>query len=171
MKTLLLFCLMAVTFPARMSGLETVSAQHAQTEPADDISLMKPTDVAYSDAQAFAARLRQQGFEVNSIHRSKLESFFLGVNKAAFFRLGKGIIEVIFFPDAEAAGRIKVDLRCEGDRYIYTFRGQPQPRPTGDAMNSAYPMYFITRGNSFIVTNNSELATALTTNSSGLAKQ
>ena len=171
MKTLLLFCLIAITYPTTMSRLATVSAQRAQTEPAADTSLMKDTDVAYSDAQAFAARLREQGFEVTSIHRSKLEGFFLGVNKAAFFRMGKGIIEVIFFPDAEAAGRIKVDLRCEGDRYIYTFRGQPQPRPTGDAMNSAYPMFFIDRGNAFIVTNNSHLATALTTNSSGLAKQ
>ena len=158
MKTLLLFCLIAVTFPAHMSGPETVSAQYGQTERADDTSLLKPTDVAYLDAQAFAARLRQQGFEVNSIHRSKLEGF-LGVNKAAFFRMGKDVIEVIFFPDAEAASCIQVDLRREGDRYIYAFRGQPQPRPT-DAMNSAYPMYFIAQGNAFIVTNNSKLATA-----------
>ena len=136
MKTLLLFCLIAVTFPAAMSRLAAVSSQQAQTEPADDTSLMKATDVAYSDAQAFAARLREQGFEVASIHRSKLEGFFLGINEAAFFRMGKGVIEVIFFPDAEAARRIQVDLRRDGNHYIYTFRGQPQPRPTTDAMRS-----------------------------------
>jgi len=169
MKTLLLFCLIAVTVPAVMSRLATVSAQHTQTKPAADTSLMKPTDVAYSDAQAFAARLREQGFEVTSIHRSKLEGFFLGVNKATFLRMRKGVIEVILFPDGEAARRIQVDLARKGDRYIYTFRGQPQPRPS-DSMDSAYPLFFIARGNAFIVTDNSELATALTTNSFGLEK-
>ncbi|MEP6819967.1 MAG: hypothetical protein ABJA18_10575 [bacterium] len=169
MKTLLLSCLIAIAFAAELSV--NASATQTQTKRAEDISLMKSTDVAYSEALAFAAILRQQGFGVTSIHRSKLEGFFQGVNKAAFFRIGKGVIEMILFPDAEAARQIKVNMTREGQRYVYTFRGQPQPRQSGDTMNSAYPMYFITHGNAFIVTNNSELAIALTTNLAGLNKQ
>jgi len=169
MKTLLLSCLITIAFAGELSA--TVSATQTQTKQAEDVSLMKPTDAAYSEALRFAAVLRQQGFEVTSIHRSKLEGFFQGLTKAAFFRIGKGVIEVIFLPDAKAARQIEVNTRREGERYVYSFRGQPQLRPTADTMNSAYPNYFITHGNAFIVTNDSELATALNTNFARLDKQ
>ena len=67
MKTLLLSCLIAIAFAAELSA--TASTTQAQTKQAEDTSLMKSTDAVYSDALAFAALLREQGFEVISIHR------------------------------------------------------------------------------------------------------
>ncbi|SRR5258706_5637879 len=115
-----------------------------------DASLLRRSDIAYTDATEFASFLNQHGITVRSIHRSKLESFFRGVNKAAFFKTDRGILEVIFFPDNEAKSVSATEHR-ENKRYIYSFRGQPQPNPLGDTFNSARPMYFITHSSWFIV--------------------
>ena len=172
MKALLLICLIAIGFAAVGSEMSTLAfIPQTERKQAEDSSLMKATDAAYSDAQAFAALLRDHGFEVTSIHRSKLESFFQGVNKAAFFRMDKGVIEVIFFPNADAAQRIQVDLERKDNRFIYTFRGQPQPRATSDIMSGGYPIYFITHGNAFVVTNDRQLGTALGITLNQLDKQ
>jgi len=113
----------------------------------------------------FSRCLNQHNIAVKSIHRSKLESFFRGVNKAAFFETDKGILEVIFFPDNGAEKVSAMERRTpndEGERnYIYSFRGQPQPNPPADIFIAARPMYFITHGGWFIVTLNETTSNAV----------
>jgi len=113
----------------------------------------------------FSRCLNQHNIAVKSIHRSKLESFFRGVNKAAFFETDKGILEVIFFPDNGAERVSAMERRIpndEGERnYIYSFRGQPQPNPPADIFIAARPMYFIRHGGWFIVTLNETTSNAV----------
>ena len=137
----------------------------AQTRPSGDASLLRPTDIAYTDAMQFSRFLNQHNIAVKSIHRSKLESFFRGVNKAAFFETDKGSLEVIFFPDNGAEKVSAMERRThndEGERnYTYSFRGQPQPNPPADMFIAARPMYFITHGGWFIVTLNETTSNAV----------
>ena len=151
MKTLLLFCFVALMW----------SQIVAQSPQSTDVSLLRTTDVAYTDAMDFARFLDKYNFVVQSVHRYKLEGFFLGVEKAAYFKTEKGVVEVIFFPDSKGAEEVKVTERRSEKRYIYSFQGQPRPNPQGDTFNSAQPMYFMLRRNLFIVSSNKELSEAL----------
>lgn|SRR2546425_3611971 len=137
-------------FVACWLGALTCCAVAAQARGSRDASLLRHSDIAYADATQFARFLNQHGITVKSIHRSKLESFFRGVNKAAFFKTNRGVLDVIFFPD-NGAERVSATEHREDKRYIYSFRGQPQPNPPGDTFNSGGPMYFITHGGWFIV--------------------
>jgi hypothetical protein len=125
----------------------------AQEKAEDDISILKPGDRVYSDAVNASAIFNQHGLKINTIHRSKLEGFFLNISSAAVFKTDQGAFEIIFFPEADQAGKITVTERREGKRHIYSFTGQPQPRPSHDVMNAAYPMQFIAKGNWFVVIN------------------
>lgn len=103
------------------------------------------------DAVEFARALDSRGFTVEKIARSKLEGFFSGVERAAYYKTDKGVLEVIFFPD-KGAEKIHVTESKEGNRYIYTFVGQPAPKPSGgDSFNSSKPMYFITYENALVI--------------------
>ncbi|HEY3128169.1 MAG TPA: hypothetical protein VGL91_01810 [Acidobacteriota bacterium] len=121
---------------------------------------MRPSDIAYADAMKFVQFLQEHEFTVRSVHRSKLESFFRGVEKAALIKTDKGILEVIFFSEPTGAERIRVSEQREASRYLYSFQGQPNPQP-GDGMDSNRPRYFIMHLSWFIVTNDMELYTAL----------
>jgi len=132
----------------------------AQTPRSQDESLLRSSDRAYADATEFAHFLNQQGIAVKSIHRSKLEGFFRGLYKAAFFKTDQGILEVIFFPDG-GAEKVSVTEHREGKRHIYSFRGQPQPDPSRDTINAAYPEYFIMHGGWFILTLDEKLSNAV----------
>ncbi|MDQ4122752.1 MAG: hypothetical protein M3209_15045 [Acidobacteriota bacterium] len=151
MKILLLCCLAT----AMCFGVA------AQTRQSEDVLLLRSTDVAYADAAKFAQFLSDHNFKVQSIHASKLNGFFRGVERAAYFKTDRGIVEVIFFPDATGAEKISVTEQRKDKRYIYSFEGQPQPNPPGDTFNSSQPMYFIIRGNLFIVIFDEQLSRAL----------
>ena len=127
----------------------SVAPLRAQIVPRDNP--MTPADPAYADARNFADVLDQSGIKVLTISPSKFNGFFRGVQKAAYYRTDKGIFEVIFFPDAAAAGKLSVHEIRKGDRYLYSFTGQPHPNPPGDTMDSAKQMRFITYGNLFIL--------------------
>ena len=135
---------------------------HPNVSPqSQDSSLLKPTDDSYQDAMEFARFLNEHGIAVKSVHRSKLESFFQGIEKAAFFRTDRGIVEVIFFPEPTGAERIRVIEQRRGRQYLYSFEGQPHPRPRGDKFNSGQPMYFLMHRNWFIVPEGKEFYEAL----------
>ena len=124
----------------------------AQSPPSPDTSLLQPSDISYADATEFARFLNQHAIAVKSVHRSKLESFFRGANKAAFFKTDQGFLEVIFFPD-DGAEKVSVTAQLAFEhRIYYSFRGQPQPNPPADTFLAARPMYFITHRSWFIVT-------------------
>ncbi|HEY2973639.1 MAG TPA: hypothetical protein VGJ48_14090 [Pyrinomonadaceae bacterium] len=145
---------------ARVTGFRFVC------ESKKDSSLLRPSDAAYAEAMEFARFLKGQRLRVESVHRSKLESFFRGINKAAFFKTRSGVIEIIFFPDANGAEQVQTTERRDNGRYIYTFQGQPHPNPPGDTIDSVRPIYFVRHGSWFIVTSEQEIAKAL---KSGLA--
>ena len=123
----------------------------------EDSSILKPTDVAYTQAMEFAQFLNGKGINVKSVHGSKLNGFFRGLNKAAFFRTEKGVVEVIFFPEQRGAGRVRVRERRRAGRYLYSFEGQPDPNPPGDTIDAGRPMYFLMHGSWFIVLRSKEL--------------
>lgn len=147
MKFLLLSCFFTVMCLGIMG----------QTRQSEDVSLLGSSEVAYADAVEFAQFLNKHNFDVQSVHASKLNGFFRGIKKAAYFKTDKGILEVIFFPDATGAEKVSVTEQRKDKRYIYSFQGQPQPNPPGDTFNSSKPMYFITHENLFVVTFDEEL--------------
>ncbi len=132
-----------------------------QASKSQDVSLLKPGHVAYADAMEFARFLGDKGINVKSVHGSKLESFFRGVEKAAFFRTDKGVVEVIFFPSSTGAESVQVTEQRKNGRYLYSFRGQPRPNPPGDTIDAGRPMFFLMRRNWFIVRSSKELYDAL----------
>lgn len=127
-----------------------------QKSSVEDISLLKPRDAAYADAVNASAVFNEHGLKIQTIHRSKLESFFRGVPKAAVFKTENGAFEIIFFPEPNQAEKITVKKERAGRRYIYSFEGQPQPAPQHDVMNAAYPVRFIAKGDWFVVVSNNE---------------
>jgi hypothetical protein len=150
MRILILVCFVVVPYfsvPAQRPG-------------SPDDSLLRPSHHAYVDAMEFARFLNEHNIAVKSIHNSKLSGFFRGLPKAAFFRTDKGILEVIFFPD-NGAEKVSVTERRDNNRYIYSFRGQPQPDPARDIYDSARPVYFIAHGGWFVVTYDEEASTAV----------
>jgi hypothetical protein len=158
MKLLLLyFTILAMCFGAFGAAspmtppLATVACQ------SEDSSLLKPTDVAYTEAMGFARFLNGKGIVVKSVHGSKLNGFFQGLEKAAFFRTEKGVVEVIFFPKPAGAEGVRVTEQRREGRYIYSFEGQPHPNPPGDTFDASRRMYFLTHRDWFIVAHKEEL--------------
>lgn len=151
-----MFLLCCLTF---VLGLETVGnvppkkalRHRSQASQSQDVSLLKPTDVAYAEAMEFARFLNGKGIKVKSVHGSTLNGFFRGVEKAAFFRTEKGVVQVIFFPDPTGAQKIRVTERRHAGRHLYSFEGQPHPNPPGDTFASERPMYFLMHRSWFIV--------------------
>jgi hypothetical protein len=123
-----------------------------------DVSLLQPTDTAYDDATEFERFLKAQGLTVRSVHRSHLEGFFRGVDKAAFFRTDKGVVEVAFFPgplDAEKVRIIYIRGESAAVPHRYCIEGQPT-NPDG-VIQAANPVYFTLHRSWYIVTSESEL--------------
>ncbi|HBB88238.1 MAG TPA: hypothetical protein DC047_11540 [Blastocatellia bacterium] len=136
--------------------LPGVFPRTSQASPARDGSLMKPGHHAYEDAMEFAHFLNQSGINVKSLHKSKLDGFFPGLEKAAFFRTEKGVVEVIFFPDPRGAENVIVKEQRQAGRYLYSFAGQPNLAAAG-GFDSSRPMYFLMHRNWFIVLDSEEL--------------
>jgi hypothetical protein len=155
MQISLLFCLATVLGFVPAAQLPQVFPHPTQRAPARDGSLMKPDYPAYEDAMQFARALNERGIRVLSVHRSKLDGFFPGIQKAAFFKTEKGVVEVIFFPEPEGVENVIVTERREAGRFLYSFAGQPNATAIG--FDSAQPMYFLIHGNWFIVLDSESL--------------
>jgi hypothetical protein len=125
-----------------------------------DGSILQPTDNSYVEAMAFAQFLDGKGIIVKSVHLSKLNGFFEGLHKAAFFRTEKGVADVIFFPKPAGAEGVRVTEQRREGRYIYSFEGLPHPS-AGDAIDASRQMYFLTHGDWFIVIDKEELYDAI----------
>ena len=146
--------LMYFAIPAMCFGVFGVAYQ------SKDGSILKPRDAVYYEAMEFAGLLNDKGIIVNSVHLSKLNSFFQGIEKAAFFRTENGVLEVVFFPDPEGAEKVTVTEQRKAGRYLYSFQGQPNPR-FGDGFDSPRPMYFLMYRNWFIVLESEDLLNAV----------
>jgi hypothetical protein len=162
MQILLMCCLTTITGLVAAGSVRPHDLGHlSHTIQTEDVSLLKPTDVAYADAMEFARFLNGRGIAVISVHGSKLNGFFQGIQKAAFFRTDKGVVEVIFFPDPMGAERVRVVEDCRAGRYFYSFQGQPHPRPRGDRIYAGRPVYFLMHKNWFIMPESEESYNAL----------
>jgi hypothetical protein len=163
MGLFLLSCLAtALCFEARGSVPERNRFSYLpRASQSQDVSLLKPEHIAYQSAMEFARYLDDKGIRVKSVHRSKLDGFFRGIEKAAFIRTDKGVVEVIFFPDPTGAEVIQVTEQRRDGRYLYSFQGQPHPNPPGDTIDASQPMYFLMHRNWFIVLRSKELYDAL----------
>jgi hypothetical protein len=153
-------CLLTIVIGIEAVGIvppQKASHHLSQASQTEDVSLLKPRDVAYAEAMEFARFLNDRGINVKSVHRSKFEGFFRGIKKAAFFRTDKGIVEVIFFPDLTGAERISVTEQRKEGWYLYSFQGQPEPNPPGDTIHASRQMYFLMSRNWFIVPDSEEL--------------
>ncbi len=104
-KMILLCCLLA-----------TIPANYASTLQGEDSSLMRSSDIAYTETMKFARLLNEHGLTVKSSHRSILNGFFRGLNKAAFLRTDKGVVEVIFFDEARGAEKVQVTEQRQSGR-------------------------------------------------------
>jgi hypothetical protein len=140
MRSLLVLCLVLI-FTLKVS---------AQTPHDENDALLKPTQPGYVEAQQFAKVLKDVGIHVDKIFASKLNGFFTGLDKAAYFQTSTGAFEAIFIPDG-GAKKIRVTEKKEGTRYIYSFAGQPHPKTPGDTFDSSEPMFFFAYENAFVV--------------------
>ena len=133
MKLLLLhFAVLSMCLGAFDKSSQKTSAPATIAHQSKDGSILKPTHRAYDEAMEFARVLNSKGIIVNSVHRSKLEIVFQGIDKAAFFRTDNGVLEVIFFPDPEGAEKVTVTEQRKAGRYLYSFQGQPNQGPVTD---------------------------------------
>jgi hypothetical protein len=160
-RTLLICCLTPILSFGAVGTTQKTLVHLSQAGQSQDGSLLKPPAVAYADAMEFARFLEDRGIDVKSVHHSKLESLFQGIEKAAFFRTEKGVIEVIFFPDPGGAEKVRVTEQRKAGRYLYSFEGQPNPRPHEGGFDASRPMYFLMHRNWFIVLENEELYNAV----------
>ena len=157
MKLLLLyFTIPAMCFGAFGTASPKTPSLATGAYQSEDRSLLKPTDVAYAEAMGFARFLNGKGIVVKSVHGSKLNGLFQGLEKAAFFRTELGVVEVIFFPKPAGAEGVRVTEQRREGRYIYSFEGLPHPN-AGDGIDASRQMYFLTRGDWFIVIDKEEL--------------
>lgn len=158
---LLYFAVTAICFGAFGTESPRTSSFAIGASQSEDSSLLKPTDVAYSKAMVFARFLTRNGIAVKSVHLSKLNGFFQGLEKAAFFRTDKGVVEVIFFPTPAGAEGVRVTEQLKEGRYIYSFKGQPRPNSPGDTIDASRRMYFLTHADWFIMSDKEELYDAM----------
>ncbi len=99
---------------------------------------------------------------VKCILRSTMENTFDGQEGAAVYRTDHGSFEVCFLPENATFERLKVtEQRKSGERYLYTFKGPPQPWPA-NLIDSEFPIYFVKGRNLlFVVESNKPLAQML----------
>ena len=152
--TLLLQLIFAAPHQATTSNLHAAQIQ--------DVSLLRPADIAYQDAAKFAQFLKAKGVEVRSIHRSTLEGFFKGMGKAAFFRTDKGIVEVIFFPGPLDAEKVSITYSRNDSKAVpHRYKVEGQPVHGEGVIHAAYPVYFTLHRSWYIVTSDAEMDATL----------
>jgi hypothetical protein len=137
----------------------------AQTEPCgpEELRAALPSDdPSYRAALSLSKTLTSYGIEVKCILPSTMENTFDGQEGAAVFRTDHGSFEVCFLPESGTFRRLKVtEQRKGGQRYLYRFKGPPQPWPA-NLIDSAFPIYFIKNRNLlFVVESNKTLAQML----------
>jgi hypothetical protein len=158
-------CYLAVTMLVHVFNSQAVESYLFHSSPIaqiQDTSLLQPTEFAYTDAMKFAHFLIDHGLIVKSVHRSRLEGFFRGVEKAAFFQTNRGVIEVVFFPGALDAEKIAVTYRRnEAEVVPHRYRIEGQPTNGSGEIEAAYPVYFTMHRNWYIETSDAVLDTIL----------
>ena len=120
-----------------------------------------------SFAGDFVRFLEEAGMSVLEVGSSTWAGTFKDENDAAFVKTNRGVLEVVIFSGRTNAQKIRVTSHTdfsneEAPRYIYKLGGLPT---NGEAANvdSAFPVYFTTYKNWFIVTEACDLDRAIKT--------
>jgi hypothetical protein len=95
--------------------------------PRDLSAALQPNDKAFAPALELSQDLQRGGFVVRCILRSRWEGLFEGLTGAALYRTDRGDFEALFLPAPNTFERLIVNERKEGDRWVYSFEGQPKP--------------------------------------------
>ena len=141
--------------------LQIVNATSSEADPLaspypgqiEDVSILQPGDIAYAEAMEFGRFLSAHGLTVESLHRSKLESMFRRVEKAAFIKTDKGIVQVVFFPAPADAEKIKITYsKNVAETVPHKYVIEQPITADSQTIESAYPMYFTLHINWFIET-------------------
>ena len=140
----------------------TVLAQ--SPDPCKDLRAQQAWDAGmspvYADASELADSLRDHGFVVECIRRSKWETLFMGQKGAAFYKTDRGAFDVWFLPKTQTFAALRIIEQPEPNgRYAYSFRGNPH---IPSKIDSRTRIWFIKHGNVlFAVFGDQELAAAI----------
>jgi hypothetical protein len=119
------------------------------------------SEPVHDQAIALADILNKKGVLVKCILGSKMVGTFEGQTGAALFRSDRGSFEVLFLPEPQTFDRLKIIERRDGGRYLYQFKGPPQPWPA-NLIDSASRTFFIKNRNMlFVVAKDAALAATL----------
>jgi hypothetical protein len=129
-------------------GLEELKASFPSERP------------SYPDAIALSDTLKKYGISVKCILTSKMEGMFEGRQDAALYRTDQGEFDVLFLPQPKTFDQLRVIERQDGQRYLYSFQGPPQPW-SANLIDSAFPMYFVKHENTLLVLQDKQLAATL----------
>jgi hypothetical protein len=144
-------------FLALPSG--TVS-QTTNCGPAELKASLPPNAEVYPDAKALSDTLSKHGILVKCVLMSKMDGTFEGQEGAAVYRTDRGDFEALFLPRPKTFDLLKVVEQRDGHRYVYSFKGPPQPWPA-NRIDSAQHTYFIKHHNVLFVLYDKELAATL----------
>jgi len=110
----------------------------------DLVAVLQPTDdkFSYSMAMELAQTLQARGFIIKCVVTSKMGGFFEELEGAALFRTNRGDFEALFLPKPKTFERLVIHERQENGRYIYSFEGDPKPKPS-TGIDSSRRWYFV----------------------------
>jgi uncharacterized protein (TIGR03067 family) len=116
-------------------------------------------------AEELLQLLRDSGLVVKSVKLSIIGKLFRGKTgeRAVWVKTDQGVVDAVFFPQAEAAKQVEVTpiSNGEGGRYKYMVREKPGgPGPVIDANR---PLYFLSHGRMVIQTDAREIEKRLRT--------
>jgi hypothetical protein len=101
-----------------------------RTAPPRDLSAaLQPNDKAYAPALELSQDIQRGGFVVRCILRSRWEGLFEGLTGAALYRTNRGDFEALFLAAPNTFDQLAINERREGERWVYSFEGQPKPWP------------------------------------------
>ena len=86
-----------------------------------------------------------------------MEGEFEGQDGAALFRTNRGDFEAMFMPKQKTFEKMKVLERQENGWYVYSFEGDPKPRPSS-GIESPRRIYFVKHAHLLLETSNDLLA-------------
>jgi hypothetical protein len=123
---------------------------------------IKSDSPVYPDANELAKTLVAGGFVVKCMLHSTMQGMFEGMSGDVLYRTDRGDFVALFMAKPKSFESLEIIEKLEKSRYIYSFRGNPQPRGENRIVDSSRPEYFIKHANQLlIIWGDSQLAESL----------
>jgi hypothetical protein len=147
-------------------AMAQAQVSHPGCSPEELNNLLRPSDTAYADAIALAAKLQNHGFTIQCVGPSKFAQF-LPRQGAALFRTTLGDFEALFRPKEQNFDDLFITEKRDanlsswndGTGYRYTFR-DPQGRKVRDM--AGRETFFVRHRNILFITWQKNTAATLT---------